>query len=84
MRASYFSRDVQDFLRSLIDLINRISGVTFHEAWKRKKAILIEIGGTEVTIHLIGLKDLIKNKEAIGRPKDVEDLKYLRRQREQV
>jgi predicted nucleotidyltransferase len=65
-----------------IDLINRISGVTFREAWKGKKTASIKIGEENILIYLIGLKELIKNKEAIGRPKDVEDLKYLRRQKE--
>jgi predicted nucleotidyltransferase len=67
-----------------IDLINRISGINFQEAWKGKKTISIEIGGAKVPIYLIGLKELIKNKEAIGRPKDLEDLKYLKRQDEKV
>jgi hypothetical protein len=30
----------------------------------------------------IGLEDLIRNKEKIRRPKDVEDLKYLKKARE--
>ena len=36
------------------------------------------IVGGEVPIYLIGLQELIKNKKAIGRPKDMEDLKYLK------
>ena len=32
--------------------------------------------------HRIGLDQLIANKEAIGRPKDLEDLKYLRKTKE--
>jgi predicted nucleotidyltransferase len=67
-----------------IDLINRISGISFQEAWKGKKTISIEIGGAKFPIFLIGLKELIKNKEAIRRPKDLEDLKYLRRQKQEV
>jgi hypothetical protein len=61
-----------------IDLINQISGVTFREAWKNRIKRSIESRGEEVPIYLIGLEELIKNKEAIGRPKDKEDLKYLR------
>jgi predicted nucleotidyltransferase len=67
-----------------IDLLNRISGITFQEAWKGKKTISIEIGGAKFPIFLIGLKELIKNKEAIRRPKDLEDLKYLKRQKGEV
>ena len=61
-----------------IDLINQISGVTFREAWENRITTDIESEGREVPIHLIGLEELIKNKKAIGRPKDVEDLKYLK------
>jgi hypothetical protein len=32
--------------------------------------------------HLIGLDQLITNKEAIKRPKDLEDLKYLKKAKE--
>jgi len=67
-----------------IDLINRISGISFQEAWKGRKTTSIEIGGKQIPMYLIGLKELIKNKEAIGRPKDLEDLKYLRRQKQEV
>jgi len=63
-----------------IDLINRISGVSFREAWRNKTEIRIEIAREKIPIYLIGLRELIMNKEAIGRPKDLEDLEYLRRQ----
>jgi hypothetical protein len=61
-----------------IDLINRISGVTFRDAWENRTITSIESEGKKLPVYLIGLKELIKNKEAIGRPKDMEDLKYLR------
>jgi len=61
-----------------IDLINQISGVTFREAWKNRIKTSIKSAGEEFSIYLIGLAELIKNKKAIGRPKDMEDLKYLR------
>lgn len=61
-----------------IDLINRISGVTFRDAWENRTTTGIESEGKKLPVYLIGLKELIKNKEAIGRPKDMEDLKYLR------
>ena len=64
-----------------IDLINRISGVNFREAWENKTGDSIESAGKEVPIYFIGLEELIKNKKAIGRPKDMEDLKYLRGQK---
>jgi len=61
-----------------IDLINQISGLTFREAWENRIRTGIESAGGEVPIYLIGLQELIKNKKAIGRPKDMEDLQYLR------
>jgi len=61
-----------------IDLINQISGVTFRDAWENKTIDSIESAGEEIPIYFIGLEELIKNKKAIGRPKDMEDLKYLR------
>jgi predicted nucleotidyltransferase len=64
-----------------IDLINQVSGVTFREAWENRIKTSIESTGREVPVYLIGLEELIKNKKAIGRPKDMEDLKYLRGRR---
>jgi hypothetical protein len=61
-----------------IDLINQISGVTFREAWENKSKDSIESAGKKIPVYLIGLKELIRNKEATARPKDMEDLKYLR------
>lgn len=61
-----------------IDLVNTISGLDFSEAWESRSPQDIQIRDDVVTIHYIGLTALIKNKEACGRPKDLEDLKYLR------
>src|SRR5512135_1695769 len=61
-----------------IDLINSLSGVEFAEAWRGRVSRKIVIRKQAITIHYIGLSALIKNKEACGRPKDLEDLKYLR------
>jgi len=64
-----------------IDLINQISGVTFREAWQGKLRNNIKRAGEEVPVYFIGLDELIRNKKATGRPKDMEDLKYLRGQK---
>ncbi|HDT14341.1 MAG TPA: hypothetical protein ENO03_08310 [Candidatus Aminicenantes bacterium] len=61
-----------------IDLINMISGLDFAEAWASRSPQDLQIQGRPVTVDYIGLAALIKNKEACGRPKDLEDLKYLR------
>ena len=66
-----------------IDLINHIDGVVFQDVWNNKKTVSVSIQKKEVQIYFIGLKELIKNREAIKRPKDLEDLKYLRMAKEE-
>jgi hypothetical protein len=61
-----------------IDLINKISGVGFPEAWRDRSTQVHMIDKKPLRIPYIGLAALIKNKEACGRPKDLEDLKYLK------
>jgi len=56
-----------------IDIIISIDGVTFKEAFLKK--IVKSIDGIE--INFIGLNELIKNKQASGREKDLLDLKNL-------
>lgn len=60
-----------------IDLINRIESVAFKEAWGNKTSELIQINDQTVQVHYIGLVQLIKNKKALGRHKDFDDLSYL-------
>lgn len=50
-----------------------VRGITFQEAWKNK--VRAKFGDTYV--NFASLRDLIKMKRAAGRPKDLEDLKYL-------
>lgn len=67
-----------------IDLINDIDGLGFDEAWPgRVEAVLLSDHG-EIAVPYLGLDDLIKNKAASGRPKDLDDLSYLRRARTQA
>lgn len=61
-----------------IDLVSSITGVTFGEAWKYRTREKVKIKRRLCSIFFIGLDQLIKNKEAVGRHKDFEDLKYLR------
>ncbi len=58
---------------SRIDILTAISGVDFGHAWNRR--VLIEIDG--VCINVIGREDLIVNKRASGRPKDIVDVETL-------
>lgn len=56
-----------------IDLLNRIDGVTFKEA--RPNIVRARYGASEVTF--IGRADLVRNKQATGRQRDVGDVEEL-------
>jgi hypothetical protein len=60
-----------------IDFINNIDGVDFAAAWPKRLTLPLKVG----EVFLISLEDLIRNKEASGRPRDIEDVKFLRRAR---
>lgn len=60
-----------------IDLINSIDAVSFDEAWKSRTEEEIKIEGEKYTVNYIGLEQLIKNKKAVKRFKDLDDLQYL-------
>jgi len=55
------------------DIHPYVKGVSFDEVWKNK--VRAKFGDTFVWF--ASLDDLIKMKRAAGRPKDLEDLKYL-------
>lgn len=57
-----------------IDILGSISGVGFDEAYK--ESIIRKVGNLEM--RFIGLKALIDNKIASGRPKDLLDVKDLK------
>ena len=52
-----------------------VKGITFERVWKNK--VRAKLGNT--FIYFAALEDLIKMKQAAGRPRDLEDLKYLRK-----
>ena len=56
-----------------IDVLTEISGVTFDEAWGGR--ISVSIDGVDVPV--LGLAELVKNKKATGRPKDLADVAWL-------
>lgn len=56
-----------------IDLLTRITGVDFDEAWSRH----IDVVLAGVIVPFIGREDLIANKRATGRPQDVADVQRL-------
>ncbi|MEO7922437.1 MAG: nucleotidyltransferase [Chitinophagaceae bacterium] len=57
-----------------IDILNEIDGVTFQEAVKNKQ--YFQEG--KMHIPFIGREDFIKNKETVGRKKDIEDVKRIK------
>jgi hypothetical protein len=61
-----------------IDILTVASGLAFEEAWPNR--ILLTIDGLNFPV--IGLMDLITNKQASGRPKDIADLHELGKRRD--
>lgn len=59
-----------------INLLNRIEGGSFEEAWLEKREGVLASESDAVPASRIGLEQRITNKEWAGRPKD--DLRYLK------
>jgi hypothetical protein len=59
-----------------IDILTEISGVAFADAWPQRLELTLE----GLVVPVIGLEDLIKNKEATGRDQDQLDAKRLQQQ----
>nr|WP_236617998.1 nucleotidyltransferase [Rhodopirellula europaea] len=58
---------------SRIDILTAISGVAFDDAWENKLNIELD----DIKLNVIGRDDLIVNKRACGRPKDIADAETL-------
>ena len=56
-----------------VDLLNTLAAVDFDAAWENRVTKLI----SGVDVPLIGIKDLIANKHAAGRHKDLADAESL-------
>ena len=61
-----------------VDLILTLRPLTFTESWKTRTVFKID----GVPINFISIDDLIKNKEASGRPRDLVDANTLRKKKE--
>jgi hypothetical protein len=57
-----------------IDVLTSITGVEFADAWSRRERRLFE----GMTVWFIGSEDLLRNKEAAGRTRDLLDAEELR------
>ena len=60
-----------------IDLLNQIDGVSFRQAWRSRITVRLETASGAVPARYINLNPLLKNKRATGRPKDLEDARFL-------
>ena len=60
-----------------IDMITSITGVDFDQAWEGR--VPGELDG--IPVQFIGFEDLIRNKEAAARPKDLGDADELRKRK---
>jgi hypothetical protein len=56
-----------------IEVLKRISGVNFEDCWPRR----VTLQDGDLTIPMIGLEDLKRNKKASGRRQDLVDLEEL-------
>lgn len=56
-----------------IDILTSISGVEFDGAWANR----LESDFDGLRLAFLGKADLLKNKRAAGRPKDIADVAYL-------
>jgi hypothetical protein len=61
-----------DYVR--IDVQTRTNGISFAEAWPRRK----EVTFRDMPINFADVDDLLRSKIAAGRPKDLEDIRALR------
>ncbi len=56
-----------------IEIVSTISGVAFKECFKARKRITVD----DISINVISLPHLLKNKKASGRPQDLADYEKL-------
>ena len=61
-----------------LDILTEVSGLDFGEAWRNR--VMHRVGPHDV--HFLSRDDLIRNKRASGRPKDLADLDILERDKE--
>ncbi|HEU4558134.1 MAG TPA: hypothetical protein VFS20_09800 [Longimicrobium sp.] len=58
-----------------VDILPAIDGVSFDDAWENRETHQIE--GIEVPV--LSVPDLLRNKRAVGRPKDLFDVDWIER-----
>lgn len=74
-RKSFFKLDFEDFT---LDILPEIKAkIKFTEANRKKETIVFE----ETLIHFMNYYDLIEDKRATARKKDIEDIEHLKKNR---
>lgn len=58
-----------------VDLLQSLPGIEFEEVWPRRVTVQVE----GIAIPVIGKADLIRNKQVVGRPQDLRDVRALSR-----
>ena len=53
-----------------IDILTSLTGLIFEEAWKNRASFAVE----GRTLPFLSREDLIRNKQALGRPRDLADI----------
>ena len=66
-----------------IDLINSIDGIEFDDAWSDKITVELSVASGSIPLYYISLDHLIENKRATARPKDLADVDFLTKARQQ-
>jgi hypothetical protein len=61
-----------------LDLLNKIDGIEFEEAWSGREKVSISGMEAPIRAFYIGKSELLKNKAASSRPKDLDDIEHLR------
>jgi len=61
-----------------LDLLNRIDGVQFQQAWPSRVTARLPGSDEEIPVYFIDLPTLLLNKKASGRPKDLADIAALK------
>ncbi len=62
-----------------IDIISSISGVEFEDAWAAKN----EADYDGYKVNVLGLQQLLADKQAAGRPKDLADAAWIKKKMKQ-
>ncbi len=57
-----------------IDFLTSITGVSFSDAWAHRQSTVVE----GLKVFVLSIDDLIRNKTATGRPKDLVDVTWLK------